>query len=78
MEEFRLILTQLAAGETEATGAIAGPSILVVTGGEGKMAVEGKTLDLKEGFVYFVGCGVEVRYESSSHGLQVHRAYCEA
>lgn len=75
--EFNMLLTKLAAGEEEVIKAIHGPSILFVTGGEGKMTAEGNTHDLKEGYVFFVGCDVEVKYETEEH-LEIHRAYCEA
>lgn len=75
--EFNMLLTKLAAGEEESIKAIHGPSIVIVTGGEGKMTAEEKTYDLKEGYVFFVGCDVEVKYETEKN-LEVHRAYCEA
>ncbi|KAI9884494.1 MAG: hypothetical protein M1823_003709 [Watsoniomyces obsoletus] len=77
MPEFNMLLTKLEGGEKEIVGAIDGPSIMVVTEGEGNMTVEGETYELKEGYVFFIRCGVEVQMESAK-GVEVHRAYCEA
>jgi len=41
------------------------------------MKVEGKTRDLKEGYVFFVGQGVPVELESEK-GMVAYRAYAEA
>ncbi|KAI9792454.1 MAG: hypothetical protein M1816_002338 [Peltula sp. TS41687] len=77
IDEFNMLLTKLAAGEDESIKALHGPSIVIVTGGEGKMTADGTTYELKEGYVFFVGCNVEVKYEAEK-SLEVHRAYCEA
>ncbi len=77
MPEFNLILTKLEGGEKEVVQAIQGPSIMVVTDGEGSMTVEGEKFELKEGYVFFIRCGVEVQTESAK-GIRLHRAYCEA
>lgn len=76
LSEFQVIGTDLADSESEVIQPIHGPSILVVTGGEGKIITENETKELKEGYVFFIGCGVEVRYETDK-GLQVYRAFCE-
>lgn len=75
--EFSMLLTKLAAGEEEEVESIRGPSVMIVTAGDGKMTAEGNTYDLKEGFVYFVGCCVETKLEAQSE-LEVLRAFCEA
>ena len=75
--EFSMLMTKLGAGEKEELKAIHGPSVLIVTGGNGKMTADNKVHDVKEGYVYFVGCSVELNLEAGK-GLEVHRAFCEA
>jgi mannose-6-phosphate isomerase len=80
ISEFNVLATHLSAGENEKIKPINGPSILVVTSGQGRMvakASEGKSHDLKEGYVYFVGCGVELEFEASGGNLDVYRPYAE-
>ena len=76
MSEFNMLKTSLQDGEKETITAIAGPSVLFAISGSGKLLADGKTHDIKEGYVFFVGQGVEVSYEASS-GLDVYQAYAE-
>ncbi|KAL9018616.1 MAG: hypothetical protein Q9185_004078 [Variospora sp. 1 TL-2023] len=76
MSEFNMLKTKLDHGETETIQAIGGPSVLFATSGSGKMIADGKTHDIQEGYVFFVGHGVEIRHEASS-GLDVYQAYAE-
>ncbi|KAL9103657.1 MAG: hypothetical protein Q9163_001316 [Psora crenata] len=78
MSEFDMLRTRLANGEKEIIAAIAGPSVIFVTKGEGKMKTDGDTYDVKEGYVYFVGHGVEVELEGQgSEQVDVWRAFAE-
>jgi mannose-6-phosphate isomerase len=80
ISEFNVLATHLSAGEKEKIKPINGPSILVVTSGQGRMldkASAGKCHNLKEGYVYFVGCGVELEFEASGGNLDVYRPYAE-
>lgn len=84
MGEFSVIGTDLPnAGDQELCRPINGPSVLVVTRGNGVMRSregEGRSWDLKEGWVYFVGEGTEIGYEADGeggNGLQVYRMFCE-
>lgn len=74
--EFNVLATCLGPGETETHKSILGPSLMIVTKGCGKMNVPGKTIELKEGFVYFVGQGVALDF-STEKGMAVYRSYAE-
>ncbi|KAJ3105738.1 Mannose-6-phosphate isomerase, partial [Phlyctochytrium bullatum] len=78
IEEFSIVQVELAAGATdvETHPPIDGPSVLIVTDGEGEAVVAGKAAALKKGFVFFVEAGVDVTFKGSAAGLNVFRAYC--
>lgn len=76
IEEFNVLSTCLGGGETETHKAILGPSLMIVGKGEGKMNIPGKTIDLHEGHVYFIGQGVALDF-STEKGMQVFRPYVE-
>ncbi|KAL8823360.1 MAG: hypothetical protein Q9191_005925 [Dirinaria sp. TL-2023a] len=76
MSEFNMMKTVLNPGETETVEKIDGPSVLFVTEGSGKMSAEGERFELQEGFIFFVGQGVETTYETGK-GLVIYRAYAE-
>jgi len=76
MSEFNMMKTFLGREEKETVEAIDGPSVLFVTVGSGKMMADGKSYEVNEGFVYFVGQGVETSYVADQH-LVVYRAYAE-
>ncbi|KAL4953623.1 mannose-6-phosphate isomerase, class I [Aspergillus filifer] len=75
--EFNVLTTRLKGGEEEKHKAFEGPSILVVTSGNGEMVVQEKKLDLHEGAVFFVGAGVGIEI-SSREGVEVFRPYAES
>ncbi|KAL2870279.1 RmlC-like cupin domain-containing protein [Aspergillus lucknowensis] len=75
--EFNVLATILGAGEEEKHRPIEGPSIVVVTKGNGEMAVAGKKkFDLHEGAVFYVGGNVPVEF-STQRGMAVYRPYAE-
>lgn len=74
--EFNVLATVLAAGRTETHKPIRGPSLMIVTQGDGKMEASGEALDLEEGQTFFVGQGISLEF-STSKGMTVHRAYAE-
>lgn len=77
ISEFAVLSTTLGAGEKETHKAILGPSLMIVTKGAGQMKIPGaKTVELKEGWVFFVGQGVALDFETDK-GLAVYRAYAE-
>ncbi|KKY29175.1 putative mannose-6-phosphate isomerase [Phaeomoniella chlamydospora] len=91
LSEFNLLVTRLAKSESEFLNKINGPSIMIVIEGKGKMNVRGESKDLKQGFIYFVGQGVDVEFQAEGHNnyddedeedeeeeeLVVYRAYAE-
>lgn len=75
--EFNVLCTWLSSGEKETHKAILGPSLMVVTKGSGRMKLPGdRTLEMKEGFVFFIGQGVAVDMESDK-GMAVYRPFAE-
>ena len=77
MEEFNMLYTKLESKNTEELKAIEGPSILFSTKGAGIMKARGKTVDLKEGYIFFVGAGESTTFETKEDGLEIWRAYVE-
>ncbi|KFY05395.1 hypothetical protein O988_00022 [Pseudogymnoascus sp. VKM F-3808] len=76
ISEFNVLATCLDAKEREKHKAIFGPSLMVVTEGSGQMGVSGESLNLEEGYVFFVGQGVPLEF-STAEGMSVYRAYAE-
>jgi mannose-6-phosphate isomerase len=82
IEEFSVVRTVLKSKGAKATfEGIAGPSILICTSGSGKISVGPKSMEIKEGFVYFVGATAELVLESDggSEGEEMvtFKAFCE-
>ncbi|EJU05977.1 mannos-6-phosphate isomerase [Dacryopinax primogenitus] len=78
IEEFGVLLTRLAEGETDAYGAIDGPSIIIVTDGAGELAAEGKTQEISIGQVWFVGADVDASFKGTKGELVLYRAFAVA
>lgn len=77
ISEFSVLCTVLGGGEKETHKAILGPSLMIVTKGEGRMKIPGdQTVELREGLVFFVGQGVALDFETDK-GMAVYRAYAE-
>jgi len=76
MSEFNMLATEMEKGESEIIRKIAGPSILIVIKGKGKMKAGGDDYELSEGYIFFVGHDVETEFEATD-GLQMFRAYAE-
>lgn len=75
--EFKVLVSWLSSGEKETHKAILGPSIMIVVKGNGKMKTPGdKRIELKEGYVFFVGQGTAVDLESDM-GMVVYRPFAE-
>ncbi|KAL9114429.1 MAG: hypothetical protein Q9227_001510 [Pyrenula ochraceoflavens] len=78
IEEFSVIMTELKAqGAKVSFDGLAGPSIIICTGGSGKISVGPKTEEIKEGWVYFVGATAECIVESEGDDLVFFKAFCE-
>jgi mannose-6-phosphate isomerase len=79
IEEFSILKTSLAAGESEEVPAIAGPSILVVTEGKGVIGWregDNAKMEVAKGFIVFIGANCPVNISSDS-SFTAYRAYCE-
>ncbi|KAJ5708731.1 hypothetical protein N7488_008532 [Penicillium malachiteum] len=75
--EFNMLLTSLGPGEKETHKAILGPSLMIVTKGCGTMKIPGnQTVEMKEGYVFFVGQGVALDFNTEK-GIAIYRAYAE-
>ena len=77
LSEFNMLFTKLGAGEKETVDAMAGPSIMVITKGQGKMKSQGKETVLKEGWVFLIGHEVETEFAAEKVGIEIYRAYAE-
>ncbi|KAI0836572.1 mannose-6-phosphate isomerase [Hypoxylon sp. FL0890] len=81
IEEFSVIRSVLKGDGSKATfDPIDGPSIVICTGGKGKITVGPKTEEVKEGYVYFVGATAELVLESqggSDDSFTIFKAFCE-
>lgn len=78
IEEFSVVRTALnKAGSKVTFEGIAGPSIVICTGGSGKVSVGPTSEEIHEGWVYFVGATAEFVIESNSDELVTFRAFCE-
>lgn len=73
MSEFDMLVAGLSAGESDGIRAGEGPGVMLVTQGTGKMLADGREFELKEGYIFFVAPGVEVKWETES-GMQIFEA----
>lgn len=79
IDEFSVIKIALEGEGKTSQRAIEGPSVCVVTKGQGKVAWtggEGGDEEVKKGDVVFIGAGEEVEWEGKD-GLEVFRAFVE-
>ena len=80
IEEFSILRTNLKDGESEIVKAIAGPSVVIVTEGSGKIkyrengAEQSQNAD--KGFVFFVAAGLDVELETRGENFVSYRAFC--
>ncbi|EAU39175.1 mannose-6-phosphate isomerase [Aspergillus terreus NIH2624] len=84
IEEFSVVKTALKRTGAKATfDGLAGPSILICTGGEGKITVGHKTEEVKEGYVFFIGANAECIVENTREGADdeneftTYKAFCD-
>jgi len=76
LSEFSVLATELGDGEKETIEALGGPSIFLCTKGEGTLKAEGKSYEVKEGYIFFVGVGTEMEFVAEK-GMQVFTAFAE-
>lgn len=81
IEEFSVVRTALKREGAKATfDPLDGPSIIICTGGKGKISVGPTVEEMKEGYVFFVGSTAEVALESLGEGDEeflTFKAFCE-
>lgn len=81
IDEFSVVRTVLKEANAKATfDPLDGPSIIICTGGEGKISVGPTAHEIKEGFVFFVGATAEVVLEatgSTADDFVTFKAFCE-
>ncbi|KAL3467988.1 mannose-6-phosphate isomerase [Aspergillus heterothallicus] len=84
IEEFSVLKTELRRTGAKATfDPLTGPSILICTGGTGKITVGRKTEEVKEGYVFFVGANAECIVENTGTGADdenvftTFKAFCD-
>jgi mannose-6-phosphate isomerase len=75
IEEFSVVRTELKSA-WEHMDAIQGPSLIVVTSGNGTLSTKSHVFDLKEGSVWFIGAGEEITLKSEG-AMTTHRAFVE-
>ena len=76
IEEFSVVRTELKDAE-EKMAPIDGPSLIIVTSGNGTLSGSGSVFELKEGSVWFIGAGDEITLKSKGE-IVTHRAFVEA
>ena len=82
IEEFSVVRTSLGGGEgSKATfEPLAGPSVIICTGGQGKISVGPTSEEFKEGYVFFVGATAQCVLESTGgkdEEFVTFKAFCE-
>ena len=81
IDEFSVIRSVLKGNGSKVTfDPIDGPSIVICTGGKGKISVGSKTEEIKEGYVFFVGATAELVMESEGEQddeFITFKAFCE-
>jgi mannose-6-phosphate isomerase len=76
LSEFNMLATTIPDGDSESIRKIDGPSIMIVTEGEGTLKAEGKEHKLSEGYIFFIGQGVEMEF-SAKKQLKMFTAFAE-
>ncbi|KAJ2976117.1 hypothetical protein NUW58_g8168 [Xylaria curta] len=81
IDEFSVIRSVLKGSGSKVTfDPIDGPSVIICTGGKGKISVGSKTEEIKEGYVFFVGATAELVMESKGDAgdeFITFKAFCE-
>ncbi|KAJ3056900.1 Mannose-6-phosphate isomerase [Rhizophlyctis rosea] len=80
IEEFSILRTNLKAEESEVVKAIAGPSVVIVTEGSGKIKYTEngahREQSADKGYVFFVAAGLDVELEAKGEDFVSYRAFC--
>jgi mannose-6-phosphate isomerase len=76
LSEFNMFATTIGDGETELIGKLGGPSIMIVTEGEGTLKADGKEYKLSAGYIFFIGHGTELDFKATK-ALKAFTAFAE-
>lgn len=77
--EFSVLQVKIGAGEAESHAAIDGPSIAIVTEGNGTLGWgNNDPLQLSKGQVIFIGQGTDIKIQAGDEALTVFRAFCSS
>ncbi|KAL6162251.1 hypothetical protein ACJQWK_11193 [Exserohilum turcicum] len=76
LSEFNMLATSMGAGDSETIGSLGGPSVMIVTEGEGTMKGNGKEYKLSAGYIFFIAPGVELEFNANKQ-LKAFTAYAE-
>lgn len=76
ISEFNVLATVLAAGQSETHKSVAGPSLMIITEGNGKIELPTGAVVVDEGQVFFVAHNISLGL-TTSKGMSVYRAYAE-
>ncbi|KAI1434214.1 mannose-6-phosphate isomerase [Xylaria sp. CBS 124048] len=81
IDEFSVVRSVLKGNGSKVTfDGVDGPSIIICTGGQGKISVGPKTEEIKEGYVFFVGATAHLVLESAGEAgdeFITFKAFCE-
>ncbi|KAG9104631.1 Mannose-6-phosphate isomerase, partial [Ceratobasidium sp. 392] len=76
--EFSVLLTDIPASKSASHRPLDGPSIFIVTSGNGLFSSSAGDEEIKsDGEVWFVGAGTSVKFTAGSAGLVLYRAFVE-
>ncbi|KAH6683507.1 mannose-6-phosphate isomerase [Plectosphaerella plurivora] len=73
ISEFDMLLVGLGNEEEEVIAAGEGPGVAIVTSGEGLMEADGKSFDVKAGYIFYTSPGVDAKWKATK-GLEVYIA----
>jgi len=79
IEEFSILCTTLSpeTKTTESFRGFKGPSIIIVTEGDGRIIFDGKTYEACKGSIYFIGANTAITLETNDTKTTFYRAYTE-
>jgi mannose-6-phosphate isomerase len=79
VSEFSVYRTVLEPGASDNHRSIDGPSIVIVTEGQGTVhcTADERCLELKPGVVFFVGAGTGLSFNTKDGPLHLYRAFVE-
>lgn len=77
--EFAVLRTEVGPGQKETVNGLEGPSVIIVTEGQGTIGVAGQPpLKAESGFVFFAGAGTKIDYNGTNGDLVTYTAFSEA